>query len=80
MKLRTAPLAAAAAALAAVAFSPHASASLVYDASILAPAQGFGNAPRDLTLQATGQTSFESGAVAIQLVKGAFIAIGEVQI
>ena len=63
MKLRTAPLAAAAAALAAVAFSPHASASLVYDASILASGQGFGSAPRDLTLQATGQTSFESGAV-----------------
>lgn len=40
-----------------------ASASLVYNASILAPAQGFGAAPRDLTLQATGQDSFESGAV-----------------
>lgn len=43
-------------ALAAAAFaSPQiASASLIYDASILLPAQGFGNAPRDLTLQQTG--------------------------
>lgn len=40
-----------------------ASASLVYNAELRAPAQGFGTAPRDLTLQATGQTSFESGAV-----------------
>ena len=40
-----------------------ASAGLVYNAALKAPAQGFGNAPRDLTLQATGQTSFESGAV-----------------
>jgi len=63
MTLRPSSLAAASATLAAVAFSPTASASLVYDASILATAQGFGNAPRDLTLQATGQTSFESGAV-----------------
>ena len=63
MKLRRSTLAAAAAALSAVAFSPTASASLVFDAGILASAQGFGNAPRDLTLQATGQTSFESGAV-----------------
>jgi hypothetical protein len=63
MKYRYRPLAAAAAALAAVAFSPTASASLVYESSILTSAQGFGNAPRDLTLQATGQTSFESGAV-----------------
>ena len=63
MKYRYRSLAAAAAAVVAVAFSPTASASLVYDASLLASAQGFGNAPRDLTLQATGQTSFESGAV-----------------
>ena len=63
MKLRTAPLAAAAATVVAVAFSPTASASLVFDAGILASGQGFGSAPRDLTLMATGPTSFESGAV-----------------
>ena len=40
-----------------------ASASLVYDAAIQASAQGFGNAPRAITLQATGQDTFESGAV-----------------
>lgn len=65
MKLRSAPFAAATAALAAVAFSPHASASLVYDASILTSGQGFGNAPRDLTLQATGQDATESGGVGV---------------
>ena len=42
-----------------------ASASLVYDSKITATAQGFGNAPRDLTLQATGQTNFESGSVSV---------------
>ena len=44
---------------------PHAaSASLIYDSSILAGAQGFGTAPRDLTLQATGQDTTESGGLA----------------
>ena len=52
-------------AVAAFAIPQIASASLVYDASIQAPAQGFGNAPRDLTLQATGQTGFESGSVSV---------------
>lgn len=52
-------------AIAAFAVPQVASASLVYDASIQAPAQGFGNAPRDLTLQATGQTNFESGSVSV---------------
>ena len=42
-----------------------ASASLVYDSAILAPAQGFGTAPRDLTLQATGQTATESGGIGV---------------
>ena len=65
MKLRSAPFAAAAAALAAVAFSPHATAGLVFDAALQAPAQGFGNAPRDLTLQATGQDTTESGGVGV---------------
>jgi hypothetical protein len=40
-----------------------ASAGLVYDSTVVAPAQGFGSAPRDLSLQATGQASFQSGAV-----------------
>ena len=52
-----------AAALTVCALPFSASASLVYDASILAPAQGFGTAPRDLSVQATGQSTFESGAV-----------------
>jgi hypothetical protein len=59
MKLRTLTLAAAAA----LALPGLASASLVYDATLLAPAQGFGTAPRDLSLQANGQDSFQSGAV-----------------
>lgn len=65
MKLRSIPLAAAAVAAAALAAPGLASASLVYDSSIQASAQGFGNAPRDLTLQATGNTTFESGAVGV---------------
>ena len=45
---------------------PHAaSASLIYDSTIAVSAQGFGNVPRDLTIQATGQnhTGTESGCV-----------------
>ena len=63
MKLKAISLAAGA--VAAAAFAMPASASLVYDAAIQAPAQGFGNAPRDLTLQATGQDTFESGGLAV---------------
>ena len=63
MKLRAISLSALAFAAATLALSQSASASLIYDASIHAPAQGFGNAPRDLSLQATGQATFESGAV-----------------
>jgi hypothetical protein len=49
-------------------------ASLIYDSSIFVSAQGFGNAPRDLTIQATGDiTSPESGCVS--LVCGSF-AVG----
>jgi len=57
----------AAGAIAALAFAaPHAAfGSLVYDSTIQLSAQGFGNVPRDLTLQATGQTTFESGAVGV---------------
>lgn len=42
------------------------SASLVYDSTILLGSQGFGNAPRDLTIQATGRpTGNESGCVGV---------------
>ena len=49
----------------AVLFTPRpAAASLIYDTSILLSAQGFGNAPRDLTVQRTGSTtSPESGCI-----------------
>ena len=64
MKLRA--IAMAATAVVALSLPTIASASLVYDASILAPAQGFGTAPRDLTLQDTGQQfSPESGCVSV---------------
>ncbi|HEY6133697.1 MAG TPA: PEP-CTERM sorting domain-containing protein [Rubrivivax sp.] len=59
MKLRVLTLAAAAA----LTLPGLASAGLVYDTTIIATGQGFGSAPRDLTLQATGQESFQSGAV-----------------
>ena len=52
-----------------------ASAGLVYDSNILAPAQGFGTAPRDLTLQATGNDTFESGGLGYA---GAGIVFGSV--
>jgi hypothetical protein len=52
-----------------------ASAGLIYDASILLSAQGFGTAPRDLTVQATGgTTSPESGCVSWS---GGMVAVGE---
>ena len=65
MKLRAISIAAGAVAAVAFAIPQSASASLVYDAAIQASAQGFGNAPRDLTLQATGQDTFESGGLAV---------------
>jgi len=44
----------------------QASASLIYDSSVLLSAQGFGSAPRDLTVQRTGSTtSPESGCVSV---------------
>jgi hypothetical protein len=64
MTLRILTIAAAAVAAMAFALPTPASASLAYDAGILAPAPGFGTAPRDLTLQATGQDTFESGGLA----------------
>jgi hypothetical protein len=66
MKLKAISVAAGAVAGIAFAMPQTAAANLVYDASIQASAQGFGNAPRDLTLQANGQSdSFESGAVGV---------------
>lgn len=49
----------------AVAFPVTASASLFYDSTLSAPAQGFGTAPRDLTLQANGSAIMESGGVGV---------------
>jgi hypothetical protein len=49
--------------IAAIAFPGIARADLVYDASILATAQGFGNAPRDLTLSSQGNNTSESGGI-----------------
>jgi hypothetical protein len=78
MRSQISTLAAAAVAVAALVLPNAASASLVYDSSILAPAQGFGTAPRDLTLQATGQDSFESGGLGVSasgtIVFGSVIA------
>lgn len=65
MKLRIFPFALSALAAAAFVFPQIASASLIYDSTIRATAQGFGNAPRDLTLQATGQATTESGSVGV---------------
>ena len=42
----------------------------MYDASVILTGQGFGNAPRDLTLQATGQQTIESGAVGVSSTGG----------
>lgn len=52
-------------AVAAFAIPQVASAGLIFVSTIQASAQGFGTAPRDLTLQATGQTNFESGSVSV---------------
>ncbi len=49
-----------------------ASAGLVYDSTILAPAQGFGTAPRALSLQGSGTT--ESGGVGVAI--GGGIVVG----
>jgi len=44
--------------------SGAASASLVYNSAINVSAQGFGNAPRDLTIQGRGNATAESGCIA----------------
>ncbi len=55
--------------------SNQASADLVYNSTVDFTAQGFGNEPRDLTLQATGQNKgTESGAV--DVASGGGIAFG----
>jgi hypothetical protein len=70
MKRRTLSLVAGALATAALALPQVATAGLMYDSSIRLTAQGFGNAPRDLTLQATGQQTTESGAVGVSSTGG----------
>jgi hypothetical protein len=76
MKLRAISLAATAMGALALTVPQVASASLIYDASILAPAQGFGTAPRDLTLQATGNATTESGGIGV--ATGGSITFGTV--
>jgi hypothetical protein len=56
--------AASATAIAILGLPQDASAGLIYDSTLLAPAQGYGTAPRDLTLQANGQDITESGGLA----------------
>jgi hypothetical protein len=48
-----------------LAFAGVASADLIYDASILASAQGFGTAPRDLTLSSQANNTTESGGIGV---------------
>ena len=59
-----------------------ASASLVYDSSVLLSAQGFGSAPRDLTIQSQGNNTTESGCVGVSgvgaITFGSCIANGSV--
>jgi hypothetical protein len=50
-------------AVVAIAFPSVASADLIFDSSILASAQGFGNAPRDLTLSSQANNTTESGGI-----------------
>ncbi len=63
MKSQTIKFGAGAVAALALTLPTLASAGLVFDATILTPAQGFGTAPRALTLQATGQDTFASGGL-----------------
>lgn len=64
-------------AVAAFAIPQVASAGLIYDSTIKASGSGFGAAPKDLSLQATGQTTVESGSISVsstgQIVFGAAI-------
>jgi hypothetical protein len=59
--------------------STTAGASLIFDSTVVLSAQGFGNAPRDLTIQGKGNdrnnpTAFESGCVGVG--NGGAIIIG----
>jgi len=78
LKNRGITFAASTTAIAILALPQAASAGLIYDSTILAPAQGFGTAPRALTLQATGQGTTESGGLAVgsagEIVFGSVIA------
>ncbi len=65
--------AAGALAVASIALPQFASASLIYDETIQASGVGFGNAPRDLTLQATGQTAIESGSIGVDPITGEIV-------
>lgn len=56
---------AAAPVIAMLAFAGVASADLIYDQTILASAQGFGTAPRDLTLSNQGNNTTESGGIGV---------------
>jgi hypothetical protein len=70
MKRRLLSLAAGTLAAAAFVLPQVANAGLIYDSSVILTGQGFGNAPRDLTLQATGQQTTESGAVGVSSTGG----------
>jgi hypothetical protein len=61
--------------LAACMLSGAASASLVYNNAVNISAQGFGNAPRDLTIQATGNVTTESGCIAPTIVNNTITPI-----
>src|SRR5882672_11133036 len=57
--------------------SEKATASLIFDSSVHLSAQGFGNAPRALTIQATGQGgSTESGCVGVNGGGGIVVGAG----
>ncbi len=65
MKFRKIPWAASIVAAGALTLATSASAGLVFDSSILTPAQGFGTAPRDLTLSSEGNATTESGGIGV---------------
>lgn len=66
-------LSAAVAAVVAMVAPQAANAGLIYDSSVTVTGQGFGNAPRALTVQGTGNASTESGCVG---VNGSGIVVG----
>ena len=58
----------------AIGMSPLAHAALIYDSSVHLTGEGFGSEPRDLTLQATGGGTVDSGCVGVSA--GGTITIG----